>query len=54
MRAAVATRYEDVRAQAVRKRYLGTFGGEGLPVPVEMIAEGPLGVRIERSWEIDC
>jgi hypothetical protein len=54
MRAAVATTYEDPRAHAVRERYLGTFGGEGLPVPVEAIAEDLLGLRIEQSWEIDC
>jgi hypothetical protein len=53
MRSAVAT-YEDPRAHAVRERYLGTFGGEGLPVPVEAIAEDLLGLRIEQSWEIDC
>jgi len=49
----VAT-YEEPRAHAVRERYLETFGGEGLPVPVEAIAEDLLGLRIERSWEIDC
>ena len=50
----VATTYEEPRAHAVRERYLGTFGGEGLPVPVEAIATDLLGLRIERSWEIDC
>jgi hypothetical protein len=50
----VATRYEEPRAHAVRERYLETFGGEGLPVPVEKIAEDLLGLRIEQSWEIDC
>ena len=49
----VAT-YEDPRAQAVRERYLGTFGGEGLPVPVEAIAEDLFGLRIEERWDIDC
>ena len=32
-------RYEEPRAHAVRERYLGIFGGEELPVPVEAIAE---------------
>ena len=50
----VATRYEEPRAHAVRERYLGTFGGEGLPVPVEAIAEDLLGLRIAQSWDIDC
>jgi hypothetical protein len=50
----VATKYEEPRAHAVRERYLETFGGEGLPVPVEKIAEDLLGLRIEQSWEIDC
>ena len=49
----VAT-YEDPRAQAVRERYLGTFGGEGLPVPVEAIAEDLLGLHIEERWDIEC
>jgi hypothetical protein len=53
MRVPVAT-YEDPRAHAVRERYLGTFGGEGLPVPVEAIAEDLLGLRIEEAWDIDC
>jgi hypothetical protein len=53
MRLPVAT-YEDPRAHAVRERYLGTFGGEGLPVPVEAIAEDLLGLRIEEAWDIDC
>ena len=50
----VATTYEDPRAHAVRERYLGLFGGEGLPVPVEAIAEDLLGLRIEERWDIDC
>ncbi len=50
----VATTYEDPRAHAVRERYLGLFGGEGVPVPVEAIAEDLLGLRIEESWDIDC
>ena len=54
MRLSVANTYEEPRAHAVRERYLSTFGGEGLPVPVEAIAEDLLGLRIEQSWEIDC
>ena len=50
----VATTYEDPRAHAVRERYLGLYGGEGLPVPVEAIAEDLLGLRIEERWDIDC
>jgi hypothetical protein len=50
----VARTYEEPRAHGVRERYLDTFGGEGLPVPVEAIAEDLLGLRIEQSWEIDC
>jgi hypothetical protein len=50
----VARTYEDPRAHAVRERYLGLFGGEGVPVPVEAIAEDLLGLRIEESWDIDC
>jgi hypothetical protein len=50
----VATTYEDPRAHAVRERYLGTFGGEGLPVPVEAIAEDLLGLRIEERWDMEC
>ena len=50
----VATTYEDPRAHAVRERYLALFGGEGLPVPVEAIAEDLLGLRVEESWDIDC
>lgn len=43
----VASTYEEPRAHAVRERYLALFGGEGLPVPVEDIAEDLLGLRIE-------
>lgn len=50
----VAGKYEEPRAHAVRERYLEIFGGEGLPVPVEAIAEDLLGLRIEESWAIDC
>src|SRR5687767_7859338 len=54
MRVPVATTYEDPRAHEVRERYLALFGGEGLPVPVEDIAEDLLGLHIEESWDIDC
>jgi hypothetical protein len=50
----VVSTYEDPRAHAVRERYLDLFGGEGVPVPVEAIAEDLLGLRIEQSWEVDC
>ena len=39
--------YVDPRAHAVRERYLQTFGGAEIPVPVESIAEDLLGLRIE-------
>ena len=47
-------RYEEPRAHELRKRYLTTFGGPEIPVPVEAIAEDLLGLRVERSDEIDC
>jgi hypothetical protein len=50
----VVKRYEEPRAHALRERYLATFGGAEIPVPVESIAEDLLGLRIERSHEIDC
>jgi hypothetical protein len=50
----VARTYEDPRAHAVRERYLDLFGGEGVPVPVEAIAEDLLGLRIEEWPHIDC
>jgi len=53
MRVPVATTYEDPRAHAVRERYLDLYGGEGVPVPVEAIAEDLLGLRIEERWD-DC
>ena len=46
-------RYEEPRAHAVRERYLGIFGGEELPVPVEAIAEDLLGLRVEERWDVD-
>jgi hypothetical protein len=53
MRMPVAT-YEDPRAHAVRERYLATFGGPELPVPVEAIAEDLLGLRVEEAWDLAC
>jgi hypothetical protein len=50
----VGSTYEDPRAHVVRERYLGLYGGEGVPVPVEAIAEDLLGLRVERSWDIEC
>jgi IrrE N-terminal-like domain len=48
-------RYKDQRAQALRARYLATFGGAPIPVPVEAIAEDLLGLRIEDRWDLgDC
>jgi len=44
---AVASPYDDPRAHALRDRYLRTFGGPEVPVPVESIAEDLLGLRIE-------
>lgn len=49
------TRYSDQRAHALRERYLATFGGAEIPVPVEAIAEDLLGLRIEQAWDLgDC
>ena len=39
--------YADPRAHALRDRYLRTFGGAEIPVPVESIAEDLLGLKIE-------
>ena len=39
--------YSDPRAHALWDRYLRTFGGAEIPVPVESIAEDLLGLRIE-------
>jgi len=44
-----ASRYEDPRAHELRERYLRTFGGPEIPVPVESIAEDLLGLRIEQA-----
>jgi len=39
----------DERAGALLRRYLDAFGGAGLPVPVEAIAEDLLGLSVERA-----
>jgi hypothetical protein len=46
-------KYVEPRAHALRDRYVRTFGGPEIPVPVESIAEDLLGLRIERA-ELDC
>jgi Zn-dependent peptidase ImmA (M78 family) len=48
------TRYSDPRAHDLRARYLATFGGDEIPVPVESIAEDLLGLRIEEDDLGDC
>jgi hypothetical protein len=49
----VADEYDEPRAHALRERYLATFGGEELPVPVESIAEDLLGLAVEaRELEV--
>lgn len=46
-------RYVEPRAHELRERYLRTFGGGTIPVPVDSIAEDLLGLRIEQA-EMDC
>jgi Zn-dependent peptidase ImmA (M78 family) len=43
----------DTRAEELRQRYLGSYGGDEIPVQIESIAEDLLGLQIERSWDID-
>ncbi|MCZ7588246.1 MAG: ImmA/IrrE family metallo-endopeptidase [Gaiella sp.] len=50
----VPTRYTDPRAHELRDRYLATYGGAELPVPVESIAEDLLGLRIEERDLGEC
>jgi hypothetical protein len=52
MAGGAATKYVDPRAHALRARYLESFGGEEIPVPVESIAEDLLGLRIEERWDL--
>jgi hypothetical protein len=47
---ASAGSYSDARAHELRARYLATFGGDEIPVPVRSIAEDLLGLRVEESW----
>ena len=51
---AVSARYSDPRAHGLRDRYLATYGGNELPVPVESIAEDLLGLRIEERDLGEC
>ncbi len=48
------TRYTDPRAHELRDRYLATYGGDEIPVPVESIAEDLLGLRIEEADLGEC
>ena len=48
------TRYTDPRAHELRERYVATYGGSEIPVPVESIAEDLLGLRIEEAELGDC
>ena len=50
----VPTRYTDPRAHELRDRYLATYGGDEIPVPVESIAEDLLGLRIEEDDLGEC
>lgn len=43
----------DPRAHALRRRYLESFGGAELPVPVDAIAEDLLGLAVDQA-QIDC
>jgi hypothetical protein len=45
-------KYQEPRAHALRARYLRTFAGDEIPVPVESIAEDLLGLRIEQSHDL--
>ena len=44
----------DPRAGELLSRYLETFGGPELPVPIESIAEDLLGLRVDESDDLDC
>ena len=54
MASAAPTRYTDPRAHELRERYLATYGGDEIPVPVESIAEDLLGLRIEEDDLGEC
>ena len=42
-------KYSEPRAHELRERYVATFGGEELPVPVEAVAEDLLGLHISEA-----
>jgi hypothetical protein len=44
----------DPRAGALLRRYLETFDGDDVPVPVESIAEDLLGLQVDESAELNC
>ena len=48
------TRYTDPRAHELRERYVATYGGDEIPVPVESMAEDLLGLRIEEDDLGEC
>ena len=50
----VPTRYTEPRAHELRDRFLATYGGDDIPVPVESIAEDLLGLRIEENDLGEC
>lgn len=52
MSSASRSPYVDPRAHALRERYLATFGGDAIPVPVREIAEDLLGLAVEESWAL--
>ena len=54
MASAAPTRYTDPRAHELRERYVATYGGDEIPVPVESIAEDLLGLRIEEDDLGEC
>lgn len=43
----------DVRAEVLRRRYHERFGGLGLPVPVDAIAEDLCGLAVEEAADLD-
>jgi hypothetical protein len=43
----------DSRADVLRERFLGSYGGAPVPVNVESIAEDLLGLSIEHSWDLE-
>lgn len=47
-------RYTEPRAHELRARYIATFGGDEIPVPVESIAIDLLGLRIEQRDLGEC